>query len=511
MVTTFNADFTPGIKNLAKLVQVTYGPRGRTVAVDRGRRGILATTDGMTVAGEFQPAPALDALAVSVLRNAAYKVGTEVGDGTSTTVLLASAFYLEAQKLVAAGEPASDIAQDLQALAQSSMADLEWLPHVPATRELLEAVAVQSTKADKAVASAIAEACLLTGKYGLISVEDGKSRGVELEQKQGLELDRGWESSDFGWEWEREVCLVALVAGEITDTAQITPVLEAASTVGPGDLPLVVVAFATRGEALQTMVYNAKKEVLDSCAVRCPGSVPLKMRPLLEDLAALTQGEVFDPQVQDFEQFQTHYLGSLQSIKVGAKKSTLTAFEDAYDGIEKRIATLVAEQEQTVSTHNQEKLQARIAGLSEGVCVLRVGGVSELEIRERRSRIEDGLSAVRAAHQEGLVPGAGMAFWRLAQRVSDRDFSPAQKVFAEGLCRPLRALVENAGYEPALIEQGLSGEPWEGFDVLSGEFRDLRCEEPLLDPLAVFKGSVLAAASVAATLLMCNTAITKPR
>ncbi len=504
------AGFQKGVADLARLVQVTYGPRGRNVLVDRGRRrGLLATTDGMTVAGEWAPSEPLPRIAVSVLREAAHKVGTEIGDGTSTTVLLACALYLEGVKLVAGGHSAPEVAAYFQDLASRYIAD-PWPARIPATRQLLEAVAQQSTKSDAEVSKAIAEACMLAGKYGLIKVEDGKGRGVELLEKQGMEIEAGWESTEFGPRWERESCLVALVAGEVSGFEQVSPILEAASTVEDGSLPVLVVSYGMYGPALQTMVTNASKGVVDSCAVRCPGSIRPKMRPHIEDLAALTGAEIFDPEVSSFESFEAPLLGSIQQVSAASETTTLVAYEERYEGIEARVAQLLAEQEALESSYDRDEMQARIAGLSEGLVVLQVGGDTELAMAERRGRIEDGLSAVRAAFEHGLVPGAGATLLRLSRQIRTREpFSPARDAFCEALTAPLRALCENAGAEPAVVLQAFPEEPWSGYDVVQGVFRDLREEPALLEPSSVFSSSVSTSASVAGMLLTCDTSILK--
>jgi len=502
-----------GALHLARAVKVAYGPRGGTVLIARrSPHDVLTTRDGMTIACEVIPPHRVERLGASALRQAAIRVNEEVGDGTSTAILIAARLIEIGHKHITAGHDAALFVQSLRRMA-SCTRSLDALKIEVTDKKMLEHLALHTTRGDKEIAWALAEASMLVGKTGMVVVEDGKGVEVEIVPKQGMELDKGWESSDFSSDgpWQQDVCLVAVVNGTVTEFGDIAPMMEAASQVGPGNLPLLVISRGIYGEALQTMVTNHRKDVLHCCAVRCPGYGP-KQRAWMDDLAALTQATVVEPKMNmRLKDFDSGWLGSVQQVTATADDATLVCFDDAYESIENRVNVLRGERERSESAHDREKLTERIAKLTDGFCLLRVGGVTEAAAKERRGRIEDALHAVRAALTSGVVPGAGMAYLWLAEKVKEGSPGLAAQALYEALREPVRALAHNTGGEPSVILQGLQAaqKPWYGWDAQTRKYRDLAAEPALVDPLGLVRVVVEAAVSVASTLLTADVAITK--
>lgn len=477
--------------------------------------GLLSTRDGVTVACEVEPADPVERLGAQALRGASIRVNDEIGDGTSTVVLIAGKLVQLGHKHLTAGFDATTYVQTLRdAVKDAPWVVLEHLCQSVRDTDQLSQIALQVTKGDREVANALAEASFLVGKTGMVVVEDGKGLGVEVVPKQGMEIDKGWESSDFsenGEPWKRDVVLVAVVDQVIREFDDVRPIMEAASTVGPGNLPLVVISQGLYGAALKTMVMNHRKDVLHCCGVRSPGYGP-KQRGYLDDLATLTQATVIDPKAgMNLDSFDSGWLGSAQQVSIQADKATFVCFDDAYEGIERRVDVLRSERALSDSLHDREKITERIAKLTDGFCLLRVGAVTEAEAKERRARVEDALHAVRAALTDGVVPGAGMAYWRLADALEDSG-DVALQALCEALREPCRLLASNAGSEPAVALQGLVGfHGWHGWDAISREIRDLRDEPLLADPLTVVRTVIETAVSVAATILTAEVTITRSR
>ena len=529
-----------GVAEMTRAVAATYGPRGRTVVLDRPG-GILSTKDGVSVAWEVEPAHPLRRLGTRVVQEACAKVNALCGDGTTTTAILVHAILRESHKWVAAGAHPVLLAQDLQRVADqlvgSDLFDV-CCPEPVDDEGLMREVALTASNGDGEIASALVEAMGRVGSEGMIVVEAGKGRGIELDHKTGMEIERGWESSDAaspdGTSRHLDAPLVALVDAELTTMAQVAPILEQATQFPH---PLVVVSRGCFGDALKLMVTNDRKlERADGgkfevVAVRCPGHVDF-MRDHLDDLGALTGAVVLDPKVTAPENFASEMLGAAQTVTVKKDSATFVAFEDKFPLIEARVEQLHRVEARTGSTHDAEQIRTRIAKLTDGFCVMRVGGASEIEIRERRGRIEDALGALRVAVEGGVVPGAGIAYLALANflegglRLSREapNFAVSglgTMILVEALREPLRTLARNAGAEPEVVLRrvlGASQEPgataplasWEhGWDAMTGEVRDLRRSPVLCDPLEVVKAAVLTAISTASTLITADVALTR--
>jgi len=527
-----------GVTEMAKVVAVTYGPQGRTVMLERPG-GLLSTRDGVSVAWEIEPEDSLARLGTRMVQEACDKVNKSCGDGTATTAILIDAILRESLKYVAAGAHPVLLARDLQRVAEEIEACDLWDVMCPESVEdetLMREIASTASKGDAEIASAIVDAFGRVGSEGMIVVEEGKGRGVELEHKTGMEIGRGWESSDLagpdGGPRHLDVPLVALVDSQLMTMKQIATLLEQATQFPH---PLVVISRGIFGDALKLLVANDRKlERADGlkfevAAVRCPGHAD-HMRQHLDDLAALTGATVVDPLITDLEKFESGMFGSVQTATIKKESATFVAFPDKYPLIEARVAEL--NQEETSSTYDAEEIRTRIAKLTDGLCVLRVGGSSEVEIRERRARIEDALEAVRAAVESGVVPGAGIAYLALSnflamgaaltREVPEFGVSGVgDAILIKALREPLRTLAQNAGQEPSVVlkrvleaaQEPGSTKPmasWRsGWDASTNEIRDLRKSPVICDPLAVVKAAVLTAISTASTLLSAEVALTR--
>lgn len=530
-----------GVAEMTRAVAATYGPRGRTVMLDRAG-GLISTKDGVSVAWEVEPENQLRRLGTRVVQEACAKVNALCGDGTTTTAILVHAIVRESLKWIAAGAHPVLLAQDLQRVAET-MVEIDMFdvccPEPVEDDRLMEEVALSASNGDKEIASALVEAMARVGSEGMIVVEAGKGRGIELDHKTGMEIERGWETSDAagpdGISRHLDAPLVALVDAELTTMAQAAPILEQATQFPH---PLVVVSRGCHGDALKLMATNDRKlERADGgkfevVAVRCPGHVD-HMRTHLDDLAALTGATVLDPQVTPLEKFASEMLGAAQTATIKKESATFVAFEDKFPLIEARVEHLQREEAATASSHDAEEIRTRIARLTDGFCVMRVGGASETEIRERRGRIEDALGALRVAVEGGVVPGGGVAylalsvFLELGVRASGGDTAIfavsglGDQILARALREPLRTLAKNAGHEPSVVVQEVlaascaPGDPqpapsWEaGWDATEGALRDLREPPVLCDPLEVVKAAVLTAISTASTLITAHVALTR--
>lgn len=534
-----------GVAEMTRAVAATYGPRGRTVMLDRAG-GLISTKDGVSVAWEVEPECQLRRLGTRVVQEACAKVNALCGDGTTTTAILVHAILRESLKWVAAGAHPVLLAQDLQRVAET-MVEIDMFdvccPRPVEDDRLMEEVALAASNGDEEIASALVQAMARVGSEGMIVVEAGKGRGIELDHKTGMEIERGWETGEAagpdGVSRHLDAPLVALVDAELTTMAQAAPILEQATQFPH---PLVVVSRGCHGDALKLMATNDRKlERADGgkfevVAVRCPGHVD-HMRRHLDDLAALTGATVVDPKVTSPENFTSEMLGAAQTATVKKESATFVAFEDKFPLIEERVEQLHREEAATGSSHDAEQIRTRIARLTDGFCVMRVGGASETEIRERRGRIEDALGALRVAVEGGVVPGGGVAYLALSVFLElgvcatreGSPFNPAifapsglgDEILVKALREPLRTLAKNAGHEPSVVVRDVlaascaPGDPqpapsWEaGWDAMRGVVRDLGESPVLCDPLEVVRAVVLTAISTASTLITAHVALTR--
>lgn len=502
-----------GALQLAKAVTVTYGPAGRTCILDR-LSGLLATKDGVTVAREVELSDPVANQGAAILREACIKVNDEVGDGTTTTALLAAEMLREGHKYVAAGADPNQMIQGMRAAQDAAFETIYALAEPIRTQKDLERVAMIASNGDVEVAKNMAEACMAVGQDGTITIEDGQSIEVTLEFKEGMEIEKGVTNTDFlEGDIERviEGPLVAVINVSLNTLEDVQELLEVASQWPKNEL--LVFCRSVGGEALATMLVNNKEKVARCCAVQAPG-MSHKQADYLEDVAALSGATFVDPEAGYPWQFwDAEWFGSLRKATIKERVSVLLAYDEAGELLEEHIRKLHAQEAVCVSDYDRDRLQERVAKLSGGLAILKIGGPTEAALKERRARVEDALGSVRAALREGVVPGGGTAYLRaserLAERPKDQDgFSQGWAIVQRALQAPVRKLMANAGYESDPIYSLRDRSDWEGWDVSQAIIRDLTLEPRIIDPTAVVVSAIRAAISVSATLLTVEATIT---
>lgn len=493
----------------ARTVSATYGPCGSIVMMDRFA-GILASKDGATVAREIDLSDPIENLGAKLLREACIRVGETVGDGTTSTAILASSMLEKAFQLISAGYDPSTLAREIRVASTQALSHLSNLAEPVENQEVLEQVALTSSNGDGEVAAALAEACMAVGKDGTISIEDGDSVRVELVFKDGMEINEGAHSGFLRESPERiiEGPLVAVFDSPLSSLSDIQHVLEESSQWPDHDL--VVFAPSISGEALTTMLLNDSQDVIRSVAICSPGLGPVR-QGYLTDLAALSGATLVDPVLgmDHTKGFNPDWFGSLRKAIVKSDSATLIAHEVNRDGIKNRINNLKLEMGRVVSDYDKDKLTERIAKLTGGLCVLKVGHFTEAALKERRARVEDALSAVKAALESGVVPGAGMAFLDSARSVDTS--TEGGRLIAHCLRVPATVLIANSGENGKYLIHRICEEPykgpWVGWDLLRKEYRDFRGWPFILDPVDVTLECVKASVSIVTTMLMVEACV----
>jgi chaperonin GroEL len=515
-----------GARLLAKTVAVTYGPKGRTVMLDR-LAGLLATKDGVTVAREVVLPDPVESMGAETLKEACIKVNEQVGDGTTTVAIVAASLLEECHRLVAAGFDPMRIAEGVKSAAERGVQIVEDMALPIESQDHLEHVALVASNGDEEIAKALAEACLAVGNDGTISVQDGVSVGIDLEFKDGMEIDKGAVSPGFlresgGVERLVEGPLIAVFGGALREAEDVQHVLEESSQWASNDL--VIFSESVEGKALSTMLVNDAQDVVRSVAVNAPGFGP-KREGYLRDIAALSGATFIDPSLFDFrKRFDPEWFGSLRKITIKQRSSVLEAYDEAQDTIRERIAELKREAGALSSDYDQDQHAERIAKLAGGLCVMRIGGPTEIALKERRGRVEDALGSVRGALEQGVVPGAGSAYLTVAECLpNEHDGSEGGlgwEAFAKALKAPLAAIASNAGHDgravawrATTVRESHGEYPidwcWIGWDARVEDFRDLREDPRVIDPAPVVKSVIKTAASVAATLLTSEISISE--
>ena len=520
------AKLLAGAKLLAKTVAVTYGPKGRTAMLDRAA-GLLATKDGVTVAREVVLADPVESMGAETIKEACAKVNEQVGDGTTSVAIVAAALLEECHKLVSAGFDPMRVAEGIKGAAERAIQIVEDMALPIESQEHLEHVALVASNGDEEIARTLAEACMAVGNDGTISVQDGVSTGIVLDFKDGMEIDKGAISPGFlresgGVERLIEGPLVAVFGVPLREVEDVQQVLEESSQWPAHDLLLF--AESVEGKALTTMLMNDAKDVVRSVAVAAPGFGP-KRTGYLRDIAALAGATFVDPTLMDFrKRFDPDWFGSFRKAMVKARTTTMEAYAEAGETIGERIAELKREAHTLTSDYDRDQHAERIAKLAGGLCVMRVGGPTEIALKERRGRVEDALGSVRGALEEGVVPGAGSAYLTVADCLpNEHDGSEGGQgweALAKALKAPLATLASNAGHDGRAIAwravsvREAAGEYpidwcWIGWDAMAEGFRDLREEPRVIDPAPVVKAVIKSAASVAATLLTAEISISE--
>jgi len=507
-----------GIDALANAVRVTLGPRGRNVAIDKKWGPPTVTHDGVTVAKEIELEDPFQNMGAQMLKQAATKTNDVAGDGTTTATILAQAMVTEGLRNVTAGVNPMLIKRGIERATEAAVAEIKRIAVPVNGREDLERIAAISAN-DAEIGKLFAEAMEKVGKDGVITVEESKTLKLEIEYTEGMLFDRGYISPYFITNPERmladvEEPYILITEKKISSIQDMLPVLE--QLIQGGHKELVIIAEDIDGEALGTLVVNKLRGVLNVLAVKAPGFGD-RRKEMLRDIATLTGGEVISDELgKKLENTTIVDLGRARRVSSNKDETTIVEGHGTEDAIKARISQIKAQIDETTSDYDREKLQERLAKLSGGVAVVKVGAATEVELKEKKARVEDALQATRAAVEEGVVPGGGVALLAAARALNDLHLDPdlqvGVEIFKRALEEPTRQLVNNAGLEGSVIIQNLRARqqqnPNVGFNVMSETYGDL-IEMGIIDPAKVTRSAIENAASVAAIILTTEALVTE--
>jgi chaperonin GroEL len=500
-----------GVNALANTVKVTLGPRGRNVVIDKKFGAPTITNDGVTVAREVELSDPYENLGAQLAKEVATKTNDVAGDGTTTATVLAQAMVHEGIRAVAAGVNPMSLKRGIDAATAALGDALRASAREIETREDMASVASISAQ-DTGVGELIAEAFDRVGKDGVITVEESNTMGLELEFTEGMQFDKGYISPYFVTDAERmeaviEDPLILLNAGKIGSIADLLPILE--KVIGAGK-SLLIIAEDIEGEALSTLVVNKIRGTFTSVAVKAPGFGD-RRKAMLEDLAVLTGAQVISPEIGlKLDQVGLEVLGSARRVVVTKEDTTIIEGQGKSDLVAARVSQIRAEIEHSDSDWDKEKLQERLAKLAGGVCVVKVGAATEVELKEKKHRIEDAVSATRAAIEEGIIVGGGAALVLAAAVLKDGlglegDEAVGVHVVRKAVDEPLRWIAENAGFEGYVVVANVR-ETGKGFNAATGVYGDLMAQG-VIDPVKVTRSAVANAGSIAAMLLTTETLV----
>ena len=497
-----------GVNVLADAVKVTLGPKGRNVVLERAFGGPTITKDGVSVAKEVELKDKFENMGAQMVKEVASKTSDNAGDGTTTATVLAQAIVDEGMKYVAAGMSPMDLKRGIDKAVAAAIEQLHSLSKPTTTSKEVAQVGAISANSDHEIGDIIAEAMEKVGKEGVITVEDGKSLHNELEVVEGMQFDRGYISPYFINNPDKQVALLEnpyllLVEKKISNIRDLLPILEQVAKSGR---PLLIIAEDIEGEALATLVVNSIRGVLKTVAVKAPGFGD-RRKAMLEDIAILTGGTVISSDVGlTLEKATLAELGSAKKVEVNKESTTIIDGAGKEDQIEARVKQIRAQMEETSSDYDREKLQERVAKLAGGVALIKVGAATEVEMKEKKARVEDALHATRAAVEEGVVAGGGVALIRAKQAIKEiKGDNPEQdagiKIVLRAMEEPMRQIVRNAGDEPSVVvDRVANGKGNFGFNAQTGEYGDM-IEMGVLDPTKVTRTALQNAASVASLIL----------
>ncbi|WP_308184896.1 chaperonin GroEL [Neisseria polysaccharea] len=497
-----------GVNILANAVRVTLGPKGRNVVVDRAFGGPHITKDGVTVAKEIELKDKFENMGAQMVKEVASKTNDVAGDGTTTATVLAQSIVAEGMKYVTAGMNPTDLKRGIDKAVAALVDELKNIAKPCDTSKEIAQVGSISANSDEQVGAIIAEAMEKVGKEGVITVEDGKSLENELDVVEGMQFDRGYLSPYFINDAEKQIAaldnpFVLLFDKKISNIRDLLPVLE---QVAKASRPLLIIAEDVEGEALATLVVNNIRGILKTVAVKAPGFGD-RRKAMLQDIAVLTGGVVISEEVGlSLEKATLDDLGQAKRIEIGKENTTIIdGFGDAAQ-IEARVAEIRQQIETATSDYDKEKLQERVAKLAGGVAVIKVGAATEVEMKEKKDRVEDALHATRAAVEEGVVAGGGVALLRARAALENlhtgnADQDAGVQIVLRAVESPLRQIVANAGGEPSVVvNKVLEGKGNYGYNAGSGEYGDM-IEMGVLDPAKVTRSALQHAASIAGLML----------
>ncbi|HFB8349545.1 TPA: chaperonin GroEL, partial [Neisseria gonorrhoeae] len=497
-----------GANILANAVRVTLGPKGRNVVVDRAFGGPHITKDGVTVAKEIELKDKFENMGAQMVKEVASKTNDVAGDGTTTATVLAQSIVAEGMKYVTAGMNPTDLKRGIDKAVAALVEELKNIAKPCDTSKEIAQVGSISANSDEQVGAIIAEAMEKVGKEGVITVEDGKSLENELDVVEGMQFDRGYLSPYFINDAEKQIAgldnpFVLLFDKKISNIRDLLPVLE---QVAKASRPLLIIAEDVEGEALATLVVNNIRGILKTVAVKAPGFGD-RRKAMLQDIAILTGGVVISEEVGlSLEKATLDDLGQAKRIEIGKENTTvIDGFGDAAQ-IEARVAEIRQQIETATSDYDKEKLQERVAKLAGGVAVIKVGAATEVEMKEKKDRVEDALHATRAAVEEGVVAGGGVALLRARAALENlhtgnADQDAGVQIVLRAVESPLRQIVANAGGEPSVVvNKVLEGKGNYGYNAGSGEYGDM-IGMGVLDPAKVTRSALQHAASIAGLML----------
>jgi chaperonin GroEL len=505
-----------GVDILADAVQVTLGPKGRNVVIDKSFGAPRTTKDGVAVAKEIELADKFENMGAQMVREVASKTNDIAGDGTTTATVLARAIVREGAKSVAAGMNPMDLKRGIEKAVEAVVADLKKRSKKVKSNEEIGQVGTISANGDKEVGDMIAKAMSKVGNEGVITVEEAKSLATELDVVEGMQFDRGYISPYFITNADKMVAelndaLVLIHEKKLTSLQPMLPVLEAVVQSGR---PLLIIAEEIEGEALATLVVNKLRGGLKVAAVKAPGFGD-RRKAMLEDIAVVTGGQVISEDLGiKLENVKLDMLGKAKTVKIDKDNTTIIDGAGKKNDIQARVAQIKTQIEETTSDYDKEKLQERLAKLAGGVAVIRVGGATEVEVKERKDRVDDALNATKAAVEEGIIPGGGTALLYASRVLKDltgenEDQTQGVAIVRRAIQSPIRIIVANAGQEASIIVGKLMEQKSNtyGFDAQGEKYVDF-IEAGIVDPTKVVRVALQNAASVAGLLITTEAMIT---
>ncbi|RKP50879.1 chaperonin GroEL [Trinickia fusca] len=508
------AKMVEGVNILANAVRVTLGPKGRNVVLERSFGGPTVTKDGVSVAKEIELEDKLQNMGAQMVKEVASKTSDNAGDGTTTATVLAQSIVREGMKYVASGMNPMDLKRGIDKAVLAAVEELRKVSKPCTTSKEIAQVGSISANSDESIGQRIAEAMDKVGKEGVITVEDGKSLADELEVVEGMQFDRGYLSPYFINNPDKQVAIlenpfVLLHDKKVSNIRDLLPVLEQVAKAGR---PLLIIAEDVEGEALATLVVNNIRGILKTVAVKAPGFGD-RRKAMLEDIAILTGGQVVAEETGlTLEKATLAELGQAKRIEVGKENTTIIDGAGEAKNIEARVKQIRTQIEEATSDYDREKLQERVAKLAGGVAVIKVGAATEVEMKEKKARVEDALHATRAAVEEGIVPGGGVALIRARAAIAsvkgaNADQDAGIKIVLRAMEEPLRQIVTNGGEEASVVVAAVAaGKGNYGYNAATGEYGDL-VEAGVVDPTKVTRTALQNAASVAGLLLTTDAAV----
>lgn len=501
------AKLVEGVNILANAVKVTLGPKGRNVVLQRSFGSPTVTKDGVSVAKEISLKDPLMDMGAQMVKEVASRTSDNAGDGTTTATVLAQAIVREGMKYVAAGMNPMDLKRGIDKAVEAIVSELKKIAKPCTTNKEIAQVGSISANSDASIGDHIAEAMDKVGKEGVITVEDGKSLHNEIDIVEGMQFDRGYLSPYFINTPDKQVAIlenpfVLLYDKKVSNIRDLLPTLEQVAKAGR---PLLIIAEDVDGEALATLVVNNIRGILKTCAVKAPGFGD-RRKAMLEDIAVLTGGQVIAEEVgMTLEKVALTDLGQAKRIEIGKENTIIIDGAGQTSAIEARVKQIRVQIEEASSDYDREKLQERVAKLAGGVAVIKVGAATEVEMKEKKARVEDALHATRAAVEEGIVPGGGVALLRARAAINVKGDNPDQeagiKIVLRAMEEPLRMIVQNAGDEASVVVAAvLAGKGNFGYNAANSTYGDM-VEMGVLDPAKVTRSALQNAASIASLML----------